>query len=343
MTHDYRTLSFRLNITTQTSEKFGQAGASIDGPQYREVEPRPLVDGMPLSRSYWFDALALLTWGTHSGAVDLFTCSCGVAGCAGIFEDTLVEVTDTCVAWTFPEDPFRGKLHEGFFAAGAPLTVRFERAQYDSALQALEQELLALAADGGLPVVIAPELPEIADLDKPLATVLEQARARVAAARERAAPRYLAQSDIDVAVDVFARLETYAAPEDKAKYRRMATDIRTLMEDAARQAPGTCVGLPPLAERIRRSEDNDEAAFVALLELLGYLTGAYGPYNIEFHHDGKPLSHVRSTAEGWDVRDEAGTSLSLDVVFIMLRRRPMREPAPHAALALSADLLNPPA
>jgi len=343
MTHDYRTLSFQLNITTQTSEKFDQAGASTDGPPYRSVEPRPLVDGMPLSLSYWFDALALLTWGTHSGAVDLFTCSCGVAGCAGIFEDTLVEVTDTHVAWTFPDDPFRGRLHEGLFAPGAPLTVRFERAHYDSALQALEQELLALAADGGLPVVIAPELPEIADLDKPLATVLEQTRARVAAARRQAAPRYLAQSDIDVAVDVFARLEQYAAPEEKAKYRRHAADIRTLMEDAARQAPVTCVGLHPLAARIRRPDDTDEDAFAALFQLLGYLTGAYGPYDIEFQHDGKPLSHVKSTAEGWDIRDESGAPLSNDEVFIMLRRRPTREPASHAALALSGDLLSKPA
>ena len=340
MTHDSHSLSFQLNITTKTSERFGQAGASTDGPDYREVEPRPLIDGVPLSRSYWFDALALLTCGAHSGAVDLFTCSCGVAGCAGIFDDTLIEVTDTHVVWTFPEDPFRGKLDEGLFADGAPLMVRFERAHYDNALKALEQELLALAVDGGLPVVIAPELPEIADFDKPLATVLEQAKARVAAARGQASTRYLAQSDIEAAVDVFARLETFAAPDEKAKYHRHAADIRTLMEDAALQAPGTCVGLHPLAARIRRPDDTDESAFVALLELLGYLTGAYGPYNIEFHHDGKPLSHVRSTADGWDVRDEAGTPLSLDVVFIMLRRRPMRDPVSHTALALSGDLLD---
>jgi hypothetical protein len=142
---------------------------------YRLLEARPLVDGTPLLDGYVFDVAPLIGYGLRDVETDLYTCSCGVAGCAGIHENVQLRVDRDSVAWTFPEEPFRKEMCAELFPADAPLTVRFERKQYKQALRDVEAELLALAADGGAPVVLAAGS-AYPDLSTPLKKVLKNIR-----------------------------------------------------------------------------------------------------------------------------------------------------------------------
>lgn len=41
---------------------------------------------------------------THDASAEIFTCSCGVAGCAGIFDKIFVKIDDDKVDWFIPRD-----------------------------------------------------------------------------------------------------------------------------------------------------------------------------------------------------------------------------------------------
>ncbi|MBK3780439.1 hypothetical protein G3A43_09390 [Paraburkholderia aspalathi] len=316
MSNTPHTLGFTITEAVHTAEPFSAEGSQPEGRQYRSIQVRPLVDGQQLVEGYVFDALTVIAHGCRSADVDLFTCSCGISGCAGIFDDARIEVSETLVSWTFPEEPFREKFNPGLFPVGAPLTVCFEREHYASAVAGLEQALLGMSIDGGLPVSLAPDF--LPDLDDPLSKQFNAARTKV----NEALHAWLPQAAIDAAVDLFSQFEQFVSlPEAKAKCRRQVEDIRTLMQSAAKQAPGTCHGFHTLKESIRRPGESDDDVLFALLELVSYLTGAHGPYELDFQHAGRSLQHVRKTLDGWDVRDDNGVQLALDEVFIILRRR----------------------
>ncbi|MEX3984101.1 hypothetical protein AB4Y45_34675 [Paraburkholderia sp. EG287A] len=152
------------------------------------------------------------------------------------------------------------------------------------------------------------------------------------------AQQFVPQATVAAAVDLFEQLRQYAhTPEQLARADRQLADVRTLMEAAARQASGTLIGLHELRKLVQREGESDIDGFSALLELLPYLTGAHGVYIIEFHYEGRVQKNVRKTLEGWEVRDEGGEPISLDEVFIMLRRRDVAaeqsKGAPAGALA----------
>lgn len=155
-------------------------------------------------------------------------------------------------------------------------------------------------------------------------------------------PQFLSQADIDAAVGVFRKLEDFEQDEVRRTiYRRQAGDVRILMSRAASEAPETLSTPSALRDAIRQSDESDMAAFGALLHVLPYLTGAFGPYALEFHHAGSVLSHVRHAPDGtWDIRDTEGRPLPLDEVYLMLRRRSAR-PTPHdEAMSRAASFFN---
>jgi len=152
-------------------------GSEDGGPgrPYRVLEARPLVDGVPLLKGYVFDIAPLIGYGLRDVDTDLYTCGCGVAGCAGIHDHVKLRVDGEVMTWTFPEEPFRKELAADLFPAGAALTLRFDATRYRKALRRVEAELLALAADGGAPVVLAAGS-AYPDLDTPLKKVLKTIR-----------------------------------------------------------------------------------------------------------------------------------------------------------------------
>lgn len=156
MANTVRTLSFELRIIDSVEDCETADGAQGAGKAYRSVEARPSVDGMPLHDGYVFDVSPLIGYGLRNASTDLYTCSCGIAGCAGIHDEVELQVSDDAMVWLFPEVPFRKTLPAALFPANQPLAVRFDREQYRQALQSLEAQLLALAADGGTPVILAP-------------------------------------------------------------------------------------------------------------------------------------------------------------------------------------------
>jgi hypothetical protein len=166
-----RSLSFTVHVVDLTDDSREEG----PGRPYRCLEARPLADGIPLHKGYVFDIAPLIGYGLRDVDTDLYTCSCGVAGCAGIHEEVELRVDAESVSWTFPEDPFRKGLAGELFPADAPLTLHFDKAQYQRALESAEAQLLALAADGGAPVVLA-VASAYPDIDTPLAEVLATIR-----------------------------------------------------------------------------------------------------------------------------------------------------------------------
>jgi hypothetical protein len=153
-----------------------------EGRPYRSIEVQPLIDGQRLCVSL-FDAVLLLSAHLHAQKLDIFTCACGVAGCAGIFEEAELGVTDQTVSWRFPEEPFRERLNPELIEAGQPLTFVFERAGYTAALAQLRVDLLSLeqlslGLEPPLPVAVAPD--NWPDLDDMLADRLDRAAAAMA-------------------------------------------------------------------------------------------------------------------------------------------------------------------
>lgn len=138
-----RTLSFDISASQESAE-FGEG-------KYLAVRVRALVDGQSFYRNASaedvFDAVQVLVQRERAGEIEPFTCSCGVAGCTGIFEDVLLEVDEQEVRWRFPEDPFRKCLAPELVVEGLPPVVSFARGQYVDALQELEARIEALTAD----------------------------------------------------------------------------------------------------------------------------------------------------------------------------------------------------
>jgi len=152
-------LTFELTESFEEALSFDEA---TTGGRYLRVEVSPLIDGCPLlaSGGLVFDALSVLVSGATSAELDLYTCSCGVAGCAGIFEDCQCLVTEDSVNWRFPEEPFAK-----WFAPGMPLEIHFSLPGYVAALARLEGDLEARRAACGAPLLLAPcELVDERDL-----------------------------------------------------------------------------------------------------------------------------------------------------------------------------------
>jgi hypothetical protein len=167
-------LSFKVFVVDQVDSSPEEDGT---GQPYRVLEARPMVDGVPLLEGYVFDIAPLIGYGLRDVDTDLYTCGCGVAGCAGIHEHVQLRADRSLMTWTFPEEPFRKELAAGMFPAEAPLTLRFAKKQYRQALKLVEAEMLALAADGGAPVVLAAGS-AYPDLRTPLKKVLKSVRKR---------------------------------------------------------------------------------------------------------------------------------------------------------------------
>ena len=170
-------LSFVVDVTTKLVEPerlstFDEdSGTStVDNPELPARElPVALVhclvdDVEPLtSRSERpFDALHCALYGMLPEDHDLWTCSCGIAGCAGLHDGVEIALTDDHVQWQFPLATYRKKFSEAFVGRfpvpPVPegtlaeddkqiLTLSFSRPQYEQALEELRGRLIALKSE----------------------------------------------------------------------------------------------------------------------------------------------------------------------------------------------------
>lgn len=141
---------------------------------------------------------------------------------------------------------------------------------------------------------------------------------------------YIEQAATDQAVRVFEDLaRSHAAYRDERanKFRRNAIDIRALFDRAALEPPGQLCELLPMRDVIRQAGESADVAMLALMDLMPYLTGVSGPYELEFHHNGNRIEARRSAAigaRGWDAaefRDDLGRTISSEDILVKLRRR----------------------
>ncbi|HIH2749856.1 TPA: hypothetical protein ACYLN4_005653 [Burkholderia lata] len=111
------------------------------------------------------------------------------------------------------------------------------------------------------------------------------------------------------------------------RFKRNAKDIRTLVDQARIEEPSSVHDMPVLAGLIQRADESDAAALLALIDVFQVLTGAYGPYTVEFHHNGRPVAQVKSKPDrqGLEFLDENGVELSHDEVIIKARRKTLDE------------------
>ena len=182
-----RTLSFRIATSVYTPQQ--EPWQAVAPLPYFVVTVRPVCDGLPLAESGdVFDVITLLCHGAVSAEFDLYTCSCGVAGCAGIFEQVQLVIDGDTASWTFPEEPFRKYLNVALCPADEPLTVLFSRAQYEQALIALEADLLALDETNTLPLMFPPGDPP--EDERTFATMMALVRKRSAAWKQEQADRH---------------------------------------------------------------------------------------------------------------------------------------------------------
>nr|WP_176704816.1 hypothetical protein [Burkholderia sp. M701] len=78
---------------------------------------------------------------------------------------------------------------------------------------------------------------------------------------------------------------------------------------------------------IQRTDESDAAALLALIDVFQVLTGAYGPYAVEFHHNDRPVAHAKPKPDrqGLEFLDNNGVELSHDDVVIKARRKTLDE------------------
>lgn len=150
MTPELSTLSFAIETERLVDEE-----GEVSRP-YRSVDVRLLVNGKQPTTQYTFDILNVIGYGARSCDIDLYTCSCGVAGCAGIHDAVQVLAEGEVVTWLFPEKPFRTQFDPALFPAEQPLLVRFARTQYLQAIADIEAQLFELTMTSEEPLVLSP-------------------------------------------------------------------------------------------------------------------------------------------------------------------------------------------
>ena len=109
------------------------------------------VDGQHLDEPHAID-LPLLVQSLHvPGWYEIFTCSCGVGGCAGIVEGIEVTHDAGLVCWSFRRPQSAGDLTGSALSAwektATPVTLPFDRAQMSNAIHAYLETVRAVVGE----------------------------------------------------------------------------------------------------------------------------------------------------------------------------------------------------
>lgn len=145
------TISFVVTPKTLELEDFssdapqdGEPAQATPNPdnEYVFLHVTPVINGVSIPCAT-FDAAEVLALGTDTGFFEPFTCSCGNAGCAGIWDDAYLTTVGDTVEWRFAEEYFRESFPVEITAGREVLTYRFDKAHYLAALAALTDALRA--------------------------------------------------------------------------------------------------------------------------------------------------------------------------------------------------------
>ncbi|WP_186214912.1 hypothetical protein [Burkholderia gladioli] len=140
---------------------------------------------------------------------------------------------------------------------------------------------------------------------------------------------YFGQDVADRCAKIFSDLadRSHGNARTLERLKRNATDVRALINRARVEEPNSVHDIPVLAGMIQRTDESDAAALLALIDVFQVLTGAYGPYAVEFHHNDRPVAHAKPKPDrqGLEFLDNNGVELSHDDVVIKARRKTLDE------------------
>lgn len=103
-----------------------------------------IIDGQPFGADFSVDIFAFAKSCQSAGEMDLFTCGCGVAACAGIFEGIRVSHAKSAIEWQCPS-PLAGDLESDAEYPVAWQHFSFDPEQYASAVEECIGRLITLA------------------------------------------------------------------------------------------------------------------------------------------------------------------------------------------------------
>ena len=101
------------------------------------------INGQAIHEEFWVDLFELAKSCQLDGEFDIFTCSCGVAGCAGIFEGITVTHSPDEITWVCP-DPIAVRIGSSDDVEGHVKDTRrfrFDPVQYVEAINSGLREI----------------------------------------------------------------------------------------------------------------------------------------------------------------------------------------------------------
>ncbi|WP_374972763.1 hypothetical protein [Spongiibacter marinus] len=107
------------------------------------VEAQVWVDGSHMEPAHYVDVAAFASSAQSSGHYDIFTCNCGIAGCAGIYEGVTVELSDDVVRWRFlsPISIYGEDGESGRENPQHPKELTFAKDEYIGAMRQFKNDL----------------------------------------------------------------------------------------------------------------------------------------------------------------------------------------------------------
>jgi hypothetical protein len=114
----------------------------IKNSNIREYDVQVILNGTVLTHQIFNAGDVVPTSRFDFAQFDLFTCGCGVAGCAGFFTRVIHQKTNNSVKWTFPDD--NSYIVE-------KLEYEFDRSEFENALENLRNKMLDLEKDNCYP------------------------------------------------------------------------------------------------------------------------------------------------------------------------------------------------
>lgn len=157
----YDTLEWSLTPVLQDSYGYDDQGNEILLGKHVYASVQPIVNGNLVNTPWVFDTMGVLVRQDPGYYLfDMFTCTCGIAGCAGIHDEVHVRVQNDVVQWQFPRlEPFLAAFVPAHFAsADNALVWTFETQYYQQSLKALMDLLRNMEAEhSDIPLQLWPE------------------------------------------------------------------------------------------------------------------------------------------------------------------------------------------
>lgn len=131
----------QLKLIAETEKSYEHCAEPIS------VDIEILVDGSIMEPEHFVHPVNLVKSTQSSGVYEIFVCSCGIAGCAGIFEDVKAEVTADVIVWRFLEPmSVYGKDFSGNPVSQSQKSLVFSRRQVNATIQDFDREFDRLLA-----------------------------------------------------------------------------------------------------------------------------------------------------------------------------------------------------